>query len=454
MENKKDKPVKGIKISSLNVFMLILSVVICILLFLSSKGIKSKYNDSFASMKDYYECAKAINNFRDSSEFLTDQVRLFSENYDMAFIDNYFNEKNKLKTAQKAFDFISEKGRNDDVIVTLQMAMTENSLLEKSELYSIKLIVDALEITQNVPSKVSAVELKPEDKNLPKKEKLEKAKSVLFDYQYLSSKEKVTNFSEKALNELVNSYMNRHNADDKLIFRNYTGQIIHLVIFLVLSVVFFILMLIFVILPLDKHIESILKCKRMVEAGSFETRYIAKSYNALCDKNEVKASILKHKAEHDPLTGLINREAFDQIKEAYTTSEESIAYLLIDIDFFKKINDQYGHQTGDEVLKKISNLLMEQFRATDYVARVGGDEFAVIMTKIGPCPTETIQRKIDGVNMTLQSVEDGLPSVSLSVGVSFSDGGFKSDLVDQADVALYRVKKGGRCNCSFFLSEE
>ena len=184
--------------------------------------------------------------------------------------------------------------------------------------------------------------------------------------------------------------------------------------------------------------------------GSYEVKYIASAYNALCDKNAVTASILKHKAEHDPLTGLINRNAFDQIKEALADSGEPIAYLIIDIDLFKQINDKYGHLIGDDVLKKIASLLMEQFRATDYVARIGGDEFAVIMTKFGLHPTEIIQRKISELNNRLQTVEEGMPPVSLSVGVAFSDEGYVSEIEANADKALYNVKRGGRCNCSFF----
>ena len=93
---------------------------------------------------------------------------------------------------------------------------------------------------------------------------------------------------------------------------------------------------------------------------------------------------------------------------------------------------------------------MEQFRVTDYVARIGGDEFAIIMTKFGDSPTEIIQKKIEGLNYMLQNVEDGLPTVSLSVGVAFSKLGYKDFLLEQADKALYTVKRGGRCNCSFF----
>ena len=180
---------------------------------------------------------------------------------------------------------------------------------------------------------------------------------------------------------------------------------------------------------------------------------IAKSYNALREKDEIKASVLKHKAEHDPLTGLINREAFAQIKEVLSDTAEPVAYLIIDIDYFKSINDKYGHPVGDAVLKRIAAILSEQFRNTDYVARIGGDEFAVIMTKFGDTPEIVIQRKIETINKMLQNIVDGLPCVSLSVGVAISSMGYNQTLETQADKALYNVKQGGRCNCSFFSLE-
>ena len=133
---------------------------------------------------------------------------------------------------------------------------------------------------------------------------------------------------------------------------------------------------------------------------------------------------------------------------------EPVAYLIIDIDLFKSINDKYGHPIGDAVLKKIAAILSEQFRNTDYVARIGGDEFAVIMTKFGDTPEMVIQRKIETINKMLQNVGDGLPGVSLSVGVAFSTIGYNQSLETQADKALYHVKQGGRCNCSFFSVEQ
>ena len=84
------------------------------------------------------------------------------------------------------------------------------------------------------------------------------------------------------------------------------------------------------------------------------------------------------------------------------------------------------------------------------MARIGGDEFAVIMTNCAEELRPVIQEKIDAMNQKLQNPDDGLPKVSLSIGIAFSDSGFPDDLYKKADSALYIVKENGRCGCHFY----
>lgn len=450
----KDKSIHSIKIRNVNVVMMIFAIGLCAMVLISSFKIKKEYDKMILAMNDYTECNKAINELKDASDFLTNQARLFSVNLDPIFVDNYFHEIQFSHRRETSLEIVQMSHRADATEANLSMAVKESMYLQKIEIYSMRLICDAVSFDFEIPSVITQTELTPEDKALTSEQKIEKAKSILFDSHYLAAKDRILTYSSKACDDLVNTYLSTEVSGNGIIELSYQKEMFFLLLLIIVSVLLFILLVIFVLHPIDLHIESILTNTRMKEKGSYEMRYIAKAYNNLCEKNAVKASLLKHKAEHDPLTGLINRNAFDQIKMALTDSDEAIAYLIIDIDLFKNINDNYGHPIGDEVLKKISMLLMETFRATDYVARIGGDEFAVIMTKFGTSAVDIIQKKIDGLNYTLQSVDDGLPSVSLSVGVAFSEEGYKPELIQQADHALYRVKKGGRCNCSFYKSEE
>lgn len=146
---------------------------------------------------------------------------------------------------------------------------------------------------------------------------------------------------------------------------------------------------------------------------------------------------------------LLNRRSFDQILSLYEKDRSSFALILADVDVFKQINDTCGHDTGDRILKRVAALLHTTFRSTDYVCRIGGDEFAVIMVDMSRELYYTITDKIAEINGLLAVPEDGLPAVSLSAGVAFSDeNGFRGSLFRAADSALYTAKAHGRCGCS------
>ena len=119
--------------------------------------------------------------------------------------------------------------------------------------------------------------------------------------------------------------------------------------------------------------------------------------------------------------------------------------ILIDVDTFKSVNDTYGHAMGDTILQKVATLLKRTFRSIDYVCRIGGDEFAIIMVEMTSDLKYTIEEKIEAVNETLSKEVDGVPAVSLSVGVAFSDrDNAEDDIFKDADKALYYIKEHGR----------
>lgn len=441
----------GPKVKSINAQLMVINCVLTLLVLYSCFTVKTRYKSIVYSMNDYSECNKAIFELRDTSNFLTEQVRLFTFTLETEYMQNYLYEKYDVRRQELSVDIVEMSHSDDAPDISLKMALNEAGYLQKREMYVLRLVCDAINLSEDfVPDVVKAVELTPGDKLLNEEAKLAKARAIVYSTEYLNSKDRIQFYTNNALSYLINDYIEDEHANDIAIHVHFAHQIFFIIALLVFNITLYIILLFLVLIPLFRNQESIQKNAKMPLKGAYEVRYIAAAYNAICDKNAVTTSALKHKAEHDPLTGLINRNAFDEIKRALINAPEPIAYLLVDIDFFKKINDKYGHVAGDTVLKKISEMLMEQFRATDYVARIGGDEFAIIMTKFGVAPEEIIQRKITELNKRLQNIEDGLPSVSLSVGVAFSETGYTPDLVEKADAALYSVKRGGRCNCSFY----
>ena len=130
--------------------------------------------------------------------------------------------------------------------------------------------------------------------------------------------------------------------------------------------------------------------------------------------------MLRKKAERDALTGILNRGAFDQIKASLKASPVPVALMLIDVDKFKEVNDGYGHEMGDKVLKQVANLLSSRFRTSDFVARIGGDEFAVILPEANEETLSAVADKVKDLNQLLLHNEQDMPPVSLSVGVALS----------------------------------
>ncbi|MCR5743062.1 MAG: GGDEF domain-containing protein [Lachnospiraceae bacterium] len=168
------------------------------------------------------------------------------------------------------------------------------------------------------------------------------------------------------------------------------------------------------------------------------------------DEAKKREEMMTFKAEHDGLTGILNRAAYDNLVKNLSTVTFPIALMVMDVDKFKSINDTYGHDIGDVVLQHVSSLLKGEFRASDYVVRLGGDEFAVIMTNFPSQDADRIVEKVVKINHILQNPEGDLPKTSISVGVAFSDCGFGDDLFKRSDIALYHTKNTTRCGCTIY----
>ena len=110
---------------------------------------------------------------------------------------------------------------------------------------------------------------------------------------------------------------------------------------------------------------------------------------------------------------------FEGLKDYLKQSHKPMALLLLDVDKFKGVNDTYGHDMGDKVLQKVGHLLQGSFRSGDYPVRFGGDEFLVILNDFDEVNRSTIKRKLELITRQLEDTADGLPQVTLSVGVAF-----------------------------------
>lgn len=175
------------------------------------------------------------------------------------------------------------------------------------------------------------------------------------------------------------------------------------------------------------------------------------------DISELKhkqASII-HQANHDSLTGLYNRSfAIDYLNQKLKESsrnKSAISVFFIDVDDFKSINDQYGHDFGDKVLISVANAIQETVRKRDLVARFGGDEFMVLVEDVSDNPPlALIAEKI--LSRLYEQTNTLLLPISVSIGISSCKNGNISShkLINHADIAMYKSKNMGKHAVSFY----
>ena len=167
---------------------------------------------------------------------------------------------------------------------------------------------------------------------------------------------------------------------------------------------------------------------------------------------ELTNEVLKPSSSNDPLTGLPNRKLFDEfcekLRKLAIRDEKDISVLFVDLDNFKSVNDQFGHDVGDIVICEVAKLLKEHLRESDIIARVGGDEFVICLYGIGSRTSlkkvaDTLLRKISSVN----NVGGNPIDIGASIGAAISHSPESepiSELVHMADKLMYEAKRSGK----------
>lgn len=191
------------------------------------------------------------------------------------------------------------------------------------------------------------------------------------------------------------------------------------------------------------------KLKRAIIQAEKRFELEKKLFDSYCQVKEL--------AETDTLTGLYNRYYFDKALKIYLTNnvrfEKSVALLLLDLDHFKNINDSYGHDAGDELLKKVVERINASLRGSELLARLGGDEFAIILSGICDAnEASVVARRVIDVLSKPAYVKGNKVQCGVSIGIAmFPENGATSEsLVKYADIAMYRAKNQGRNQYCFF----
>ena len=149
----------------------------------------------------------------------------------------------------------------------------------------------------------------------------------------------------------------------------------------------------------------------------------------------------------DGLSGLLNRRSWYEKAQKIYELKDNVSFFMLDIDFFKKINDNYGHDTGDVVIRKVSDILLEQTREQDIVGRLGGEEFGVLLVNSQLEEVITIAQRIrTTIEKEIISYNNHTINVTVSIGISIKNENLKDfkEFIKSADLNLYKAKESGR----------
>lgn len=429
-----------------------------------------EFNKVQEATKDYIACENATRQLQSASNYLTEQARLAVETGDGKYIAAYYAELDDDENRNEALDTLKTHTTDAQAIASLESALNRSNDLAQTEARAMRLSLEAsaandtdLPTSSKVqasdkstwPKEIRDVKLTKEDKALSADDKAEKARDLMFNERYETAKTGIMTSIQNCTDTLVQKTENRQGRTETVFTDIYLKIEVLVAIFALIAIGICVATRVLMVNPLMRFVDAVKRDEPFPVCGAHELQTLADTYNDVYQKSKERQLLIRHQAEHDPLTDLLNRRSYDRLSELYASERQSFALILCDVDIFKSVNDTYGHEMGDRILKHVSKLLVTTFRNIDYVCRIGGDEFAVIMVEMTPDLAYTITEKIDYINEVLQHPTDDLPAVSVSVGVAFSKGSegdtaeSRDELFRRSDAALYHTKENGRCGLTF-----
>ena len=454
-EEKNTGVLKGFRIQSLSLWLVAFTLIISVLIGIGIVQVMEDYYELAQRTREYVFAQEDARDLLFGSNYLTDQARLYAVTKDHDYAEAYFTEVHESRRRDLALEALEVhlRGRNEDALNTSKEAMELSNALMVLEIHSMKLAaLSAGEDMGSLAREIQDYQLTEEELSWTAQQQADASIELVFGEEYRTMKGQI----EAKMSDVTRSVIEiceRDQAESEGTMKNaLLRQSIYTVLVVILVIFSYIMIAVLILRPIRIYVNCIKNNNFLEITGAYEFKYLAATYNNVYEMTMEQQNMLRKKAERDALTGLLNRQAFEQLKSQLRISSEPLAFLIIDVDVFKSINDNYGHDVGDQALIKVARLLDENFRKVDYVLRIGGDEFAVIMEKTGPDKKPIIRSKIEAINEILQHSEDEavFPKYSVSVGIAFSEKGFYDDLFQQTDQALYHTKENGRCGYTFY----
>ncbi len=440
---------KNIRLQPVLLMMVILAVILAAILMYTGYETRTSYHQMQEATERYITCQASAQDMQNGSDYLTRYAQSYAATGDPRSMERYFEEANVNRTRDNALQSLGEYFGDTPAYEALENALSRSNKLMEREYYAMRLMADykgTLEVL--LPEEIRAVELSEKDAALSGEEKKNLAREMMFGTEYEVTKNSISEAVGRCMNELQTSTREEQITSSAQMVRFLNLSYVLVAALLIIVFATFLLTTTLALRPLWRAINRIQDKELIPEIGSYEVQYLARTYNHMFEKNQLHQDKLSYEATHDALTGLFNRGVFEEMLPSCEYQRNAL--ILLDLDYFKQMNDTYGHQVGDRVLQKLANALQDSFRGEDYVCRIGGDEFVVLMVNVGKEMTDLVETKLTMIRNKI-AVEDGVPPFTLSIGVAFSDEGLTgTDVFKHADAALYKVKEKGRNGHAFY----
>ena len=445
---------RNISIRSIIISMVAVTLVITALLLTATFNADTGYARLKAIQADYVQWEHDANNLQLGSDYLTEQVRCFVVTGKRQYLDNYFEEANVTRRRDKAVESVHSVLGDTPAYEALVAAMGESVALMDREYYAMRLTAAAYEYDlSDFPEEIRNVGLSDQDMALSPEEQDRQARAMVFDDFYHEKKEAITRNIQDCLTAMDEALDARQKDTEAAMRRLLIQQRVMIVISIVTTIAALLLFHLLVVKPLLRAVGFIHSDQILPAEGSEEFQFLARAYNTVHESNREQKEELAYEATHDKLTEVYNRNGYDYIQ--HNVDWSTSALVLFDLDYFKQVNDTYGHSMGDRVLARTAAAIQSAFRAQDYVCRIGGDEFAVIMVHVTTDSAELIREKVRRINEELMVPQDDMPGIHLSCGAAYGANIPEFDrLFREADAALYRIKNTGGCGCEVCGSEQ
>ena len=443
----------GLSLRVLNNLIILAAVVISVALLFNLYETLINYRELQEVTQRCIDCQQDEKLFLDGTDYLTEECRAYAMTGDVTHVENYIEELQNTRRREHGVEAVRGYLEAADTYALMRRALSISNVLSGEERYAMRLAAElwGTDLKQ-LPSRVRGLGLTVADSQLDREALRERVADMLFGEHYMAQKEEIRRCVSISLDALIQDTQGEQLTSGARLGALLRRQRVRVILLLLLTALVSLGTSLLIIRPLERSVKRIRRDEELLVNGAQEMRVLARAYNDMYAQHNSHTKQLTYNATHDALTGLYNRAGYEALCQEL--DEGSVGVLMIDVDEFKRFNDIYGHDVGDQVLRRVAAALKGNFRSDDALVRLGGDEFCVIMARADSSLRKLVQDKVARIRGELRDGEGEAPGITLSVGVAFGDRPNPSgDIFKDADTALYAAKRQGRDYCVFYGEE-